>query len=112
MSKALVIIGGQGSGKTTKAIAAAKAVGSYVFLNYHSLKSRFELGSALEKSPACVIVEEAPLRLLEDPIIKGLVSNDKIVIERKGQDPMDVDAPEKWIFTVQLDSRRFDVECV
>ena len=98
---AIVIIGKQGSGKTTKAIEEAKLIGSYVTMGYRDIDSRFGLGIKLSKEPDVVIVEEAPLTIFNNPRIKGLVREESIYIEQKGKDPTVVKSPV-WIFTCLL----------
>ena len=107
---AIVIIGKQDSGKTTKAIEEAKLIGSYATIRYCDIDSRFGLGIALSSEPDVVIVEETPFSVFSDPRAKTLFTEELICIQQKGKDPEVVKAPV-WIFTC-LSPRRFKVIAV
>ena len=99
--KALVILGNQGSGKTTRAIKEAENIGTFSITTIDKLYTSFSLGEILSENPQVVIVEECSVTILDDPQIKKLVSTDKLVFEKRGENPRTV--PNiRWIFTVCL----------
>jgi hypothetical protein len=76
-------------------------------INIQTVFSRFEFGSIFDKNPDVIIVDDCPLEKLSDPKIKLIISEEKLLIEKKGKEPRLV-PNVKWIFTVCID-RRFSV---
>jgi hypothetical protein len=106
--KALVIFGNQASGKTKKAIFEAKKISPFsIIISSKQIFNRFTLGSILTTNPGVVIVEDCTFEFLNDPNVKLLISEDDLLVERKGKDPKLV-SNVKWIFTVCID-RQFSV---
>jgi hypothetical protein len=99
----------EASGKTAKAIEMAESIGTYVITNYDSLLSNFQLAPLLDKKPGVVIVEESSLKVLEEEIIKALITNNGIKIEHRYKDAGLVILPRNWIFIHTLKSRRFEI---
>ena len=106
--KAIIIFGKEGSRKTTKAIEEAEKVGKYIFLSFKDIINvGFGLGPLVLEKPDAVIVAECPRLILDDHRIKGLITEDKLRVERKGKNP-ELVPNVKWIFTI-THNRQLDI---
>lgn len=108
--KALVLVGGPGSGKTMMAreISIKNKNGGTRFkiigIN-DLLKGRFALGEVLKGSPDVVIVEQFIPTEENFNLMKPLISNDSIQIERKGEDPHMIPTPHFILCTTEMFSK-------
>jgi MinD superfamily P-loop ATPase len=109
--KAIVICGGEGTGKTTLAQKIAEERGSYRVISFDDFMSPFLRGAVLEKEPKTVIIEE--FEFTEDNVarIKPFISCRYCQIDRKGKRPVIVNSPYFILTTTDLPphDRRFEV---
>ena len=108
MAKSIVITGPSGSGKTTRAIAEAEKIGKYVVVNWDVFECKFGMAGAMKESPQVVIVEGMPIpfKRKQRAILKKLVTDNKLWVREKFQEPREIDAPI-FIFTVNADASIF-----
>ena len=92
--QALVIIGPQGSGKTTLAREIAAKHGSKVLeVCAHDLAGRFGIDNLLANNPDVIICEEFPIDAAARAKLKDLITSDTVTVNRKYQPPIKVRSP-------------------
>lgn len=101
-TEGLVIIGPQGSGKTSLALEIGVRYGDTHEIQAADLESSVRLGRSLCHEPACLVVDGAPTASGME-ILKGLLASDEVICNRKYQDPVAVHAPH-IIVTVDSDA--------
>lgn len=112
---AIVLVGEQGCGKTLLATELAEAHGTSAWIDGDRLHSHFGLGSLLAQQPTTLIVEGFPASAEGQGVLKNLIANPTIVVERKGKNPTEVPTPHVIIcthaheFVLPPHSRRFNV---
>ena len=111
--QALVLVGPQGCGKSTKARELAAKVGAFVEISGEELEDKFT--DWLSEEPVTVIVEmERPLSQKAATTLKSLITSEEATCHRKGRYPCTVRTPNFIFCTgdkdfLPADSRRFHI---
>lgn len=96
--QALVLVGPQGCGKSTKARELAAKFGAYMEIEAEIISSDFRLGNVLAEHPSVVIVNvDRPLSDRVLNTLKSLIASDRWVCHQKRREPSVVRTP-KFIF--------------
>jgi hypothetical protein len=112
--KAMVIVGAQGTGKSTAARKAAALHGRYVETTYQELRHPFGLGRALASQPDALIVDEMPASRAAWDWAKALITELEPLVHQPLKAPFRVRAPCVFIFIAQdmlpvSPDRRFEI---
>lgn len=113
--QALVLAGPEGCGKSRLARDLAEKFGSFAEISAEHLGSPFELGHALEGEPLTLIVEDIPRDARSLQLVKSMLTNERVLCNRKGHEPKLVRAPNFIFCTsdpnpfIGHDTRRFAV---
>lgn len=114
--RSLVIVGGQGSGKSLWAKHEAHKIGPFVVTDWRTITSpsEFDRGAVLASSPAAVVVDDVPATRSAWWVAKCLAASVDLEVQQKGQARRRVRAPV-FIFTcsslppIEPGNRRFKI---
>ena len=103
--RAYFILGGQGAGKTNKAVEAAKRLGQFTTVQWEDFDSQlpFALSTLVLTEVKSIIVNDCPLSALTDDRVKSISTAEQIRLNAKGVEPQTVDNVERWFFTITVE---------
>ena len=113
----LIIAGPQGCGKTSIALKMAEALGTFTVTDNSFLNNNFKRGGILAEEHDTIIIEEFTPSPKSYEMLKSLVSEDLILVERMHKETQHFEAPTNIILCtgdvdalrIPHDSRRFFV---